>query len=571
VNSKLDLKNLKAVVDQSSFDSLDSWLKARLEDFLEKDLVGAQGLKDVTALRAGLQTILTKAGDFYKKALAAVRENYSFTFSGTYQATAANSALLDVVFDFGAANSQAGQGLKMALSGNFDQLLQSSFPGVTVNSGMLAFGLHKETHVSIVLPHFATNSVDVNQSVAQLKVVSADEGGLVFGLDSSDTFTVKNDFSSALTIGLSAPGKQNQVNVHAPTATYRYVLKVGLGTLTNISLSQVFAPVAQTYFADRFKQNPPGSFSDWANLIAPPDGDFGNSLVALSVSLPSSAAAAWTKAPDNKADPAYKRMSIALQRQFKRVLHDTFFSAVSNYNATSTNSVAFAMLAFCSIPPCSNAVLIDGGEHVKFLNETATGNTINWDYNDRAVSTSGVDLRAKVLFAPETVANLRQLLQIARQRLKDAGDPKHKLGFYADDPIQIRQILNTALQGTQLDHLFPVEGNLVQQAMTAGTDMAAFRANQFKDPVAAREKLARFGQKLSSDFNSNLKGIIGVGDALMPLGTAIYAAGARALDSTIDTDPAAMFTVETLNAGVTSLDPAPSDILHTARVVHLRS
>jgi hypothetical protein len=112
-----------------------------------------------------------------------------------------------------------------------------------------------------------------------------------------------------------------------------------------------------------------------------------------------------------------------------------------------------------------------------------------------------------------------------------------------------------------------VEANLVRQAMTAGVKMAAFRDAQFSNPDAARKDLASFGSKLSSDFNTNLKNFA-VGDALLPLGTAVYITGATALDPTVDTARAAMLTIQMLRAGVTSLTPADADVLHTARAVH---
>jgi len=567
VNTKLDLKQLE-VVDQTSFDSLDPWLKARLENFLEQDLAGPQGLAELIKLRNGLNTFLGKANDLYNKALTALKHSYAFNFNATYQSTATTSALLDVVFDFGVQDSQAGTGLKLALGGKFDQLLQSSLPGVTISSGVLAYALHKESHVSIALPYFSTNSVHVNDSIASLQLISADEGGLLFGLQATDTFTVRNDYSSALSIGVSVPGKQNQVKVYSPTASYRYDLKVGVTNLTSRGLSQQFGPYADTYFAEELNPLPPGSFVDWANLIAPDGGKFGNSLVSLSVSLPSSAAGAWMKAPDKQADPAYKKMSMALQTQFKQVLHDTYFSDMHRYNDVSGDTPARAVLAFCAVPPCSDAELVNGGDKVVFLDETASGKNIYWNYSDRGVNIFSVDLREKVLFAPLTQANLLRLLRMAQRRLKDAGDPDHKLGFYADD--QVGQILGAALHGTLIDFIFPVEAHMVQQAMAAGIKMAAFRKNQFGNPDVARKDLSSFGQKLSDDFNTSLKNFA-VNNALLPLGTAIYAAGARALDATVETDPAAMFTVEMLKAGVTSLSPADTEVLHTARVVHGRS
>jgi hypothetical protein len=557
VNTKLDLKQLENVVDQASFDSLDTWLKARLEDFLERDLVGVQGLAELQKLRSGLHAILTQADDWYNKALAALKHDYAFTFNATYQSTATTSALLDVLFDFEPAGSLAGQGLKLAIGGRFDQLLASSLVGVTV-TGVLAYALHRKTHVTLALPYFSTISLHVNDSVAQLRVVSADDGGLLFGLQATDSYTVRNDYSSALTIGLSAPGKQNQVKVHGPTASYRYDLKVGRRILTSGDLAQQFGPYATEYFAEKFKPQSPGSFADWAKLIAPDSGQFGNSLIWLSLSIASSAANAWMSAPASQADPAYKKMSMALQREFKQILHDVFFSNIAKYNNVSGDTGAGAVLAFCSTPVCSDVELVDGGAKIVFLDEKANGKTIYWNYRDR-------DLREKVLLDHQTQNNLRSLLRIARQRLMDAGDPDHKLESYADG--QVGAILGAALHGQLIDSLFPVEANLVRQAIGAGIKMAAFRDAQFADPDAARKDLASFGSKLSSDFNSNLKNFA-VGGALMPLGAAVYVTGATALDPTIDTARAAMLTIQMLRAGVTSLTPADAEVLHTARVVH---
>ena len=565
INTRLDLKHLEDVVDQTTFDSLDTWLKARLEDFLEQRLVGAQGLAELQQLRANLRTIFSKADELYNKALAAVRNNYTFAFHAAFQSTSTNSALLDARFNFGAADSQASEGLRLALAGKFDQLLRAPLRGVTITDGVLAYALRRETHVTLSLPYFSTTSVHVNDSVAQLQVISADEGGLLFGLQSSDTYTVRNDYSSALTIGMSVPGRQNRVRVHGSTASWRYGLKVGMRSLTARNLAAQFAPYADTYFPHTFQQQSPGSFADWAEMIAPSGGQFGNSLVCLDVSLASSAASAWIAAPGSESDPAYKKLSMALQAQFRQLLHDVFFSDINKYNDVSGDTAARAVLAFCSIPPCSDVKLINGGTDVEFLDEKAGGKNVYWDYRDRGVNPFSVDLRERVLFHRRTQTNLARLLQIAQQRLTDAGDPNHKLGFYASD--QIGAILGAALHGQLLDFLFPVEANMVSEAVAAGIRMAAFRQSQFTNPDAARKNLANFGSKLAADFNKSLSNFA-VGDALLPLGTAIYLTGALVLDPGIDTTTAAMLTIQTLRAGVTGLSPADTDVLHTARVVN---
>ena len=562
INTKLDLKQLESVVNQTSFDSLDTWLKARLESFLEQKLVGSAGLAELIKLRTGLHAILTKADDLYNKALAALKKNYGFSITATYQQATTTSALLDADFDFGATGSQAAEGLRLALSGKFDQLLESSLTGVKVNEGVLAYEINRQTHVTLALPYFSSSSLGVNDAVAQLQ--TTDDGGLMFSLSGTDTFTVKNDYSSALTIALSAPSAQNQVNVHSSTAAYRYDLKVGMTNLTSAALSEQFGPYANEYFADELKP-PAGSFADWAKLIAPANGKFANALVSLSVSLPSSAAAAWMNAPDSQGDGAYKKMSMALQEQFKQALHDTFFNDVRNYKNVSGDTAARAVLAFCSIPACSDVELTNGGDGLKFLDASAGGNTIYWDYRDRGENPFGIDLREKVLSATETQANLLQKLRIAQERLKGTGDPDHVLSFYADNAVG--PILGAALHGQLLDFLFPVEAHMVEQARAAGIKLAAFRKNNYSNPDNARKDLAAFGQKLSADFNANLK-IFAVNNALLPLGTAIYAAGASALDPTAHTAAAAMFTLEMLKPAASTLTPQDSDVLCTERIVH---
>jgi hypothetical protein len=270
------------------------------------------------------------------------------------------------------------------------------------------------------------------------------------------------------------------------------------------------------------------------------------------------------KASDDQNDRLYKQMSMALQSGFKQVLHDTLFSDVHNYANVSGDTPTRAVLAFCSIPACSDVQIVDGGDNIRFLDENALGKTIYWNWRDRGVNIYGIDLREKVLFDARTQANLQQKLVIARARIQAAGDPDHVLSFYGDN--QMGQILGAALHGQLLDFLFPVEANMVEQARGAGLLMAAFQADGFSNPERARQDLAQFGQKLSVDFNTNLKNFA-VGNALLPLGTAVYSIAARVLDPTIALAPAAMFIVQMLKPGVSTLEPEDKDILRTERVL----
>ena len=564
VNARLNLSNIESLVDQTSFDSLDTWLKARLESFLEQKLVGADGLAQLKKLQASLQAILKKKDDLYAKALAAIRRNYEFSIHATYQKTTTRSALLDVDFDFGLPGSRAGDGLTLALAGKFDQLLMAPRPGVNVNEGVLAYGIRKESHVSISFPFFSTESTHVNDAVAQLDTVSEDAGGVILSLKATDLYTHKNDYSSGLTIALCVPAVANSnVLIHSgDSASLNYDLRAASGNLHGPTVALQYAPYANVYFPAEFKPQSPGTFADWIRQFTPPGSVLGNGLVSLSLSLPSSAISAWKNAPSDKRHPLYKNMSTALQFQFKRMLHDTFFSDLRRYSDVGAGNANSAVLAFCSIPPCSD-VRINPDKRVRFVSENSDSKNIYWDFGDRGVNSFQVDVRKAVLFHPATQENLRQKLAIAQARLKHAGDTH--ASFYG--PEAACKVLQDALDGRFLDFLFPVEANMVEQARDTGLAMASFQQNKFSGPEEARRNLARFGQKLSEDFNANLK-TFAVGAALLPLGTAIYAAAAAALDPAAEASTTAMLTIQTLKTAPT-LTPSDGDIARTQRVVHV--
>jgi hypothetical protein len=530
VNTRLNLKQIESVVDQSSLASLDAWLKARLEDFLEQKIGGSDGVAAVQKLRAGLASVLAKHQELYDKALNVLQQNYDLSFNAAYQNAATTSALLDVTFDFGAPGSQAASALSLALGGNFDELLADPPPGVRIQEGVLAYGLHRESHVSLAFPFLSTTGAHINDTLAKLSRVEEAGGGLIYSLDASDLVTVKNDFSSALAIGLSVPG--GRVRVHSTgSATYRYDLKTTAANVAPAALAAQYAEYAHAYFPAEFTSAPPGTFEEWVRQIAGASAAL-DAQVALNVTLPAQSLLVWVDAPANASDAKYKLMSIRLQRRFKRLLHDYFFDDVHHYANVSGDTTSKALLAFCSIPACSDAAA--RGDGLDFRDEHAAGKPIYWDYRDR-------DLRRRVLSDRATARNLSALLAAARARLTAAGDPDGVLSFYQDS--QLGAILATARDGKLIDFLLPVEGNMVEQARAAGLKMASFRAHQFADPSQARKDLAQFGQKLTEDFNSNLE-IFAVADALLPLGTLIYAEAVAALDSVSAAPASAMFTVQ---------------------------
>ena len=516
VNDRLDLKQIESVVDSATLDSVDAWLKARLENFLEQKLVGPAGVAAIQKLRASLAAIQSKAADLYAAAVKALSQTYDLSFNATYESTTTSTALLDAVFDFAASDSQAAQGLALALGGQFDRLLATPLAGVRIQDGVLAYGIQRRSHVALSLPFVSTSSEAVNDSLAKLTRIDQDGGSLVYSLEASDMVTVKNDFSSALAISLNIPAAVPDVLIHSTgTAAYRYDFKSVAASLTPADLVSRYGPYVSAYFPTEFQPASPGTFDEWIAQIAGAAGQLSAAQVALNVSLPPASVQAWLNAPSSKSDPAYQQMALRLQTRFKQLLHDYFFSNVRNYANVSGDTTAKAVLAFCSVPPVPDAGY--------------------WDYRDP-------DLRSSTLGSAGTVANLRALLQTARLRITAAGDPDRVIAFYQDD--QLGPILGAVIKGILIDFLFPVEAIVVDQARAAGLKMAAFHADQFADPAQARRDLAQFGQKLTATFNQQLK-TFAVGDALLPLGTLIYTEAAAALDPSATATATAMLSVQT--------------------------
>jgi hypothetical protein len=106
-----------------------------------------------------------------------------------------------------------------------------------------------------------------------------------------------------------------------------------------------------------------------------------------------------------------------------------------------------------------------------------------------------------------------------------------------------------------LANLVDVEARLVHNAVGAGLKMAQFRKNSAKEPARALQKLAEFGEDLTSTFNSQFAGSPFLSAAARPLGTLLFVEAARAFDPVLANGRlAAMLNIKVIQSGKLSIN-----------------
>lgn len=570
IDQRLRLEQIEDAVAAADPAKLDAWLKARLEAFLEEKL-GANAISRLREIRAAIRRITELAPELYTKALAALRREYQFSLAATYQASTTTTALIDAEFDFDADARGAEEGLRVCLAGGFDALVDRARPGVVLKEGALTHAVVRQRDVRVALPYFERQTTHVTRALATLKAPAVLGSELLFQLDASDVVTVRNSHAAGLTISMLLPqikdeaatGK-HEVRIHdGAAASYQQSLDVALRKASLGDLVEYAGPFVEPLFRAELK----GNFPAW---VADAFGDrptLGNALLALDVTLPPEACLAWLKAPGEARAEVYQRLSLALQAQFKQLLHDVFFHSIDTYETVGPGTPVSAVLVFASLPPLTD--VRTRGNRLEFAPAQFASRHVHWDgEND--------DLIRALAQGEFAQRELRRRLEGVRRRLQRAGSTG-LADFYKDS--QIPRILDDALEQTVgrnvLQSLIAVETEIVNQARTAGMNMAAFRSHH--DAARARAALAEFGLKVTDTFNARL-GNVAVGGALRPLGALMFGTAARALDPSLDLrGPSAMLNIIDVRDDVTfppdgfpdHLPVAEADIVRSETLVHV--
>jgi hypothetical protein len=541
VEDRLKLDKVREIAE-TDFDQLDEWLQAKLAAFLDEKL----NLARFRDIRAAIHEVLEKRHEFYQAAVKAATRKYEASIAYTYERAQERTALFDVSFDF--AGNDPSAMLQRAVSGDFDELLLSRTPGVTLNTAELTHGIRRSAAVEIALPYFEKTTTAISKSFARLRAIDDDSGRvLLYQLESKDTLleVVKGKMSrdSSLTIAGSWHAElNNQVRIHSrDTLSYAFSFRQASTDMKTVELERLLEPYVSEYFPERFGAVTNGGASRSFNTFLRNLDDyieelehngvntFGDTLIALELSLPGPVLEPWIRAPGNKKDPAYFDMSRAIQGALKEMIPFYFFADRRNLRA-GADAVA-PLLVWASIPPA-----------------TKGKSDIFWNWPDR-------EEQRKKAEDPRTQMNLRGRLEEIHRLLRERPEPEFvKLaGDYRPDGATVGRLIGTALKGkrTLLESLLFVEAELIEKARAAGLKMAEFQRTKSAKPAEAVRALAEFGAKLTDAFHRRVRSVYG-GGALRPLGTRIFIEAAKALsqDPAIhDTKPDAVLYLAVVKEG----------------------
>jgi hypothetical protein len=528
---------LEAVLDkakmanEADFATLDAWLKLKLSQFLGRTIDFAH-LDDI---RKTVAVLLAKRQQFYEAATKALTEKYAATFAATYQRNTTRAALVDVEFDFTADAAGAGKLLAAALSGDFNTVLTQPSAGAVLRTAELTHGIERSSHVDIHLPRVDKTLDSLTAALA--KVSAQDDGGrlLVYDLHASNLETEKGVRNSRLAVaGHLAARKGTGVRVHATEGlTYSYAFRQAVPNMKVVQLRAQAKPYLDTYFGSLFTGEVTSAtwLSDLDKQIdtLEPNGtdNFGNTLLALELSLPASVASGWLLAPEDRKSPLYMEMSRRLQAKLKELIPFYYFADVTRFR---TLGAAAPLLVYAAIPP-STDVTLSGGQ---LTINPRDPHDLYWDFVDPAI-------RNAMVQHPTTAARLAGALRDASERLTAAGFAADAMFYQPDEVDDLRTRATTGAGSELLRSLLFVEAELIRQAQDAGRRIANFRSRAGASPEEAIQALAGFGQKITEAFNKNLTSVYGSG-ALRPLGTMAFIEAASCfLPNAAAVKPSALF------------------------------
>ena len=562
VSERLGLDRIEQVVDDASYARMDAWLRAKLQAFLDRRL----DLRGVEAVRSTIHRLLDKSSGFYEKTLAALHREIEASFALTYQRTTTHTALLDVTFDLAQPDTAAL--LARAVDGDFRSLLVDPVPGVTLGLGSLSHQISRQRTIEVHLPWGAASVQQLNDSLAKLSVVDRDGRVLLYDLEASDTVSAvrrRSQIESRLTIGAHLQVPANGVRVRDPSGfTYRYTFSQASTDLHRATLQIATQPWIDAYFPRHFSATgdgrAPGSYATWLSDLDRAVGEraadrprvgaaratdaLGKTLLSLRLSLPSSAGAAWLRAPDGRARAVYAALSRRLQTTLRQALAAVYFQRDDRLRGDVPGS---AMLVWAALPPSSAARLVADGTRLRLNLASAP----YWDWADPR-------LRTAMARSHQTAVRLTRLLTVLSERLRATPGCDHRCAELAPTPAVVDRLVAQALGSGDrlLQSLLFVEAGIVRGARRAGVDLHRFVTRSPDQPAKAIAALARFGSVLTATFNSRLRSVF-VDDAfLRPLGTELFLAAASTFDAAqTPRRPAALLDITVVRDGIAPFPP----------------
>ena len=540
-DQKLNLKNIP------SLQTIDTWLKTKIANVLGK-AVGSVVQNDLTKVQGVVNTLFGKAQTFWTEAIKAAQKQYEATFVATYESTTTDTALIDVVFDFD-ANPNLGPKLQDAINGNFTEILiDPSIAGVTLNSGALTHGFHRQTHVELTLPFLDMGKTSATDVLTSMNV-RHDQGGRVLA------YVVKgsNDVTSFVAGKSLRDGQMTLImNIDVPASVYKapdfkaslgYSLRAAYAATTTRQLTTILTPLLATYSLPLAAADVENWVTDLDKITEQaPTGQIGQSLISLDVAVDSSLPRVWLSSPTEPKHPSYFALSRRIQQRLRSLIPAVYFAQVNRYH---TLAAAYPLIVYQSMR-AMNSFAINQDDPPKIVGSTDSG--VYWNWPDE-------NLLKAVMFDPATQSAVLDNMGIANQILTSLRDGAAT--FYTPNGVNRNSALTAALSkinaASQLpDLLGPLisfEANFIDAVIAAATNLSRFSSGSGSDPAAAMQAVSDFSGALVKTFNQGLSSNLFGGDELAALGSALFTEITIGLAESINitvpanASPSALFSV----------------------------
>ena len=525
VDEKLHIPDVEKIVSEADFNNLEPWLKAKLAKFIGKD---EALFTDLDKIRKSVRAVRDKASELYEQGIKALNSTYTAAFHYTYASSTTSTALVDVNFDF-VKDPSVGAFMKMAIQGDFKDILLANSPGISMKSAMLTHGVKRQSHVQFTLPYFSDTIDHINDSLATMKVVE-DKGRLfVYDVAAKDSVIRAHKWASNLTITgkvSAAAGVRTFVTDRevAESMTFAYSFRQAGKNMRDVQFENQLEPLIEPYFPKAFGgplAPDAASLHEWIGeldnhasaLNKTPTGNLGNVLVSLDVSLPGNVVAAWFNAPSDRKADVYLEMSRNIQRAMRRFVQFSYFDDPSKYGDIAA---APAVFVYGCLPVSTN-VLLSGNTIT--LDRT---DDVYWDFEDKSTRAAMANTSSARSALSLRMDGIKRLLQDSETQRKDAG-------FYdiqANSNV-LNQAIQAALANPAFHGLLFTEAETIKHAREAGMKLAEFSSVSGTDPQKAIAAIEEFGAKITDAFNSGLRGLI---PRLPEFSAMIFLEAARAFD-----------------------------------------
>jgi hypothetical protein len=564
VENALDVEKLRTI-GAADFDQVNEWLVARLASALGETLDSG----NVESARATINRVVTLRREIYARAREAMNHRYDLSLTASWQKTTTRQVLLDAEFDLA---SESGRDLFTALvaRADYDRLLTTPDPAVRLHSATMSHEIERRSSIEVHMPFLDRKTTRLNQALANLRVEDDGERVLVYALDAKDEVTTVNRMRSSLSVTALMSVPLPGIRVHGrPSTTWSYSYRMARKDMRSGEVAETLRPLVDEYFPDHFPDNPDGSLEKWiADLDravedATGNGttEFGDVLLSLDLGLGGNAMAPWLEPRTREeARLGAKRVSISLQRQLKSLIPAYYFQDPDHL---MDNRPASALIVWAALPPMTDMRVVHGK-----VVDRPESDGVHWNWPD-------ADSRAAMVEDPRTLSRLTGLLRLYENRLRRCGREGQARRF------ELRHVQNFVdecgvREGAQFQSLLFTEAMLVDEARKALVDISGFWDNSTTAPSKALERLAEFGARITSTFNSRLGSLYGRG-FLRPLGSSIFFEAARALDPELGTlQPDAVLVLKVLeegsdydmNAFLDNRPPDPSIVVLEQRLVN---